>query len=104
AFTPLHYLYINEVVASNKEGIRDEYFESNDWVEIYNPNNTSVDLSGFYLSDEVSNKKKYRIGNSSAKTIVPPNGFLLLWMDDDTEQGNLHCNFKADAQADSIYL
>lgn len=104
AFKPKHYLYINEVLASNNSNIKDEYFENDDWVELFNPNNFSVDVSGFYLSNDANNKTKYQIKNTNKQTIIPPHGFILIWPDNDTIQGNLHSNFKLNDGLDSLYL
>ncbi|MBA4241716.1 MAG: hypothetical protein C0448_13400 [Sphingobacteriaceae bacterium] len=104
AFKATHYLYINEVLASNTSNIKDEYFENDDWVELYNPNNFSVDISGFYMSDESTNKTKYRVRNTSQQTVIPPRGFKLIWLDNDTIQGVLHGNFKLNTSFDSLFL
>lgn len=45
-------LIINEFVASNQNGIRDENGEQNDWIEIYNRGSNSVNLAGWALSDD----------------------------------------------------
>lgn len=104
AFKATHYLYINEVLASNTSNIKDEYFENEDWIELYNPNNFSVDISGFYMSDESTNKTKYRVRNTSQQTVIPPRGFKLIWLDNDTVQGVLHGNFKLNTSFDSLFL
>lgn len=104
SFKPQHYLYINEILASNKSNITDEYFENDDWIELYNPNNFSVDVAGFYLSDDVFNKTKYRIKASSKQTIVPAHGFKLVWADKETFEGDLHANFKLSSLGDSLFL
>ncbi|NQX92785.1 MAG: hypothetical protein HRT74_11800, partial [Flavobacteriales bacterium] len=44
-------LYINEVMASNREGIFDDFFERDDWIEIYNSGGIQ-NLAGYYLSDD----------------------------------------------------
>ncbi|MGF7140877.1 CotH kinase family protein [Roseimarinus sediminis] len=43
---------INEVVSSNSTGIVDEDQETNDWIELYNFSNASVNLEGFILNDD----------------------------------------------------
>lgn len=104
AFKPKHFIYINEVLASNTNNIKDDYFENEDWIELYNPNNFSVDISGFYLSDESIFKTKYRIKPTRQQTIIPPRGFKLIWLDSDTIQGTFHGNFKLNAASDSLFL
>ena len=104
AFKPRHYLYINEVMASNTNQIKDDYFENEDWIELYNPNNFSVDLSGFYVSNSSVNKTKFLIKGTSQQTIVQPKGFKLIWLDNDANQGSMHSNFKLNASLDYVYL
>ena len=104
SFKANHYLYINEVLASNTNNIKDDYFENEDWIEIFNPNNFEVDISGFYLSNESINKTKFKIRSSNQQTIIPAKGFKLVWLDKDTIQGKLHGNFKLNATVDSLFL
>lgn len=54
-------VYINEVMSSNGGVIRDRYGDSPDWIELYNPHERDVDLSGFYLSDSDNQVDKWRI-------------------------------------------
>lgn len=103
-FNPIHFMYINEVLASNNSNITDEYFENDDWIEFYNPNNFSVDLSGFFLSDDLNNKTKFIINSSSQESIIPAKGFKLIWADDDLHQGLLHANFKINSLTDTLFL
>ena len=44
-------LVINEVMAANTVTARDPQNEYEDWVEIYNPADTPVDVGGLYLTD-----------------------------------------------------
>lgn len=81
SFKANQYLYINEVLASNTNNIKDDYFENDDWIEIFNPNNFEVDISGFYLSNESINKTKFKIRSSNQQTIIPAKGFKLVWLD-----------------------
>lgn len=103
-FKAQHYVYINEVMASNTNSIKDDYFENEDWIELYNPNNFSVDLSGFYVSNRASNKTRFLIKGSKQQTMIPANGYKLIWLDNDEEQGTLHGNFKLNTTLDSVYL
>ena len=103
-FMPLNYLILNEVLVLNSTTISDNYLQKDSWIEIYNPNAFSVDLAGFYLSNDASNKKKFQIKNTSPQTIIKPHDFLIIWADNDTLQGNLHTNFKLNFSGDSIYL
>ena len=51
---------INELMASNDLAHYDDFFEFDDWVEIYNPGGL-VQLAGYHLSDDPNNLTKYTI-------------------------------------------
>jgi len=81
---------INEFVAQNLTGPVDELGQREDWVELYNTSNQTVDISGKWLSDSrVVLKFQFPAG-----TTIPPNGVLRVWCDEDGTQGPLHANFK----------
>lgn len=91
-------LYINEVMASNDGTVADEDGDYDDWFEVYNPNNFSVDIAGYYVTDDLNDLTKFQIGTGEAATIIPANGFVLVWCDDEeTVPGALHANFKLTA-------
>jgi hypothetical protein len=52
-------LVITEFLASNVTGIRDEINSHEDWIEIENPSPTTVSLTGWYLTDDVSRLRKW---------------------------------------------
>lgn len=92
--TELPKLYLNEICATNKQYV-DEYFQSDDWIEIYNDGSSPVDIGGMYISDARNNPQKYQIADSMPQlTTIPAGGYLALWADGETEQGVLHTNFK----------
>jgi len=53
---------ISEFLASNDTYL-DGDGESSDWIELYNPSNQTVDLTGWYLTDEASEPDKWRFPN-----------------------------------------
>ena len=42
---------ISEFLADNEEGLPDSNGERHDWIELYNPGTTQVDLRGYFLTD-----------------------------------------------------
>lgn len=92
---------INEILASNQAAETDEQGEHEDWIELYNTSNQNVDLSGFYLTDNPSNLDKWDFPSG---TVIPPFGYLVLWADEDSSQGPLHCNFKLSAAGEFLAL
>ncbi len=92
---------INEILASNQNAETDEAGEHEDWIELYNLSNQAVDISGYYITDNPSNFDKW---DFPAGTVVPPHGYLVLWADEDSSQGPLHCNFKLSASGEFLAL
>ncbi len=78
-----------------------------DWFELYNPNDVSVNLSGFYLTDNLSQPTKWQI---PANTIIASRGFLLVWADNDVHQnglgshGDLHASFALSLSGEALGL
>lgn len=93
---------INEVMAQNNTGVTDEVGEHEDWIELHNNNNFSVDLSGFYLTDNPAILDKWELPQG---TTIAANGYLTFWADEDSAQGPLtHTNFKLSALGEQVYL
>ena len=88
---------INEVSAKGSIYVNDHY-KRNDWIELYNTTDRDIDISGMYLSDTRGNPQKYRISaeGSSASTIVPAYGHLIIWCDKLQPINQLHAPFKLD--------
>ncbi len=98
-------LYINEFMASNTKTLTDEYAEYDDWVEIYNPGDTGVDLGGMYLTDDLTNLTKCRIPTTDpGGTTIDPHGFMIFWFDDKPAQGVRHINTKLSGSGEQIGL
>jgi hypothetical protein len=86
-------ILINELQASNLTTITDDFGEYGDWFELFNPNPVAVDLAGWYVSDDPANPTKYQFAPSGTDAVVPAGGWLLVWADNQSAQGNLHTNF-----------
>lgn len=102
-FSQLNGVVINEFSANNSD-FDDEFGESDDWIEIHNSGNTTVDIGGYYITDDVSNKMKHRIPTGSSATVLAPGAYLLLWADGTPGQGPTHLSFKLSEQGESIGL
>lgn len=98
---PLPPVYINEFMATNSKGAVDEYYEHDDWIELYNAGIEAVDLGGRYLTDTLSNPTKFRIPDG---TMIPSGGHLIFWADDQVAQGPRHMPFKLSAGGEQIGL
>jgi len=98
-------LRINELVARNSHGISDEFGETDDWIEIYNPGAVAVNLAGWYVSDTLESSSFYRIPSFDlTKTLVPAGGYLILWADGEPAEGVAHLPFKFDNEGEEFYL
>ena len=81
---PLLSVFINEWMADNADFLADPLDgEFDDWFELYNAGNETVDLSGFLLSDDPTNLEKSRIPNG---TRMEPKSHLLVWADEKAPQ------------------
>ena len=101
-------LVINEWMASNQSALADPADGGfGDWIEIFNPTAQAVDLSGWFLSDDLSEPFSFQI---PAGFTVPAGGFLLVWADGETFQNDLstrpdlHADFRLSADGESIVL
>lgn len=92
---------INELMAQNNTTITDEAGDYEDWIELYNNNATPIDLSGYYLTDTSAQLTKWQI---PAGTIIPANGYLIVWADSEAVDGPLHASFKLAATGESVVL
>ena len=98
-------LIINEFLASNDFCCTDEEGDYDDWVELYNDSSSPIDIGGMYFTDTPNDEKPYLIPNTdSSKTTIPSGGYLILWCDDDQEQGVLHLSKKLKGSGESIIL
>lgn len=93
---------INELQAWNTSTVFDEYFEYDDWIELYNPNATEIDITGYYLTDDRDDLKKYWIGANA--TTIAANEWMVFWTDDDSDQGQNHTNFKLSKDGEFVAL
>ncbi|PJA01876.1 hypothetical protein COX74_00350, partial [bacterium (Candidatus Gribaldobacteria) CG_4_10_14_0_2_um_filter_41_16] len=57
--------------------IRDASSTDNDFIEIFNPNNQSVDISNFHLRKRVSTGNESSVCEFSANSAIPANGYFL---------------------------
>ncbi len=98
-------LVINEFMASNSSCIADEQNEFEDWIEIYNPTAVAIDIGGMYITDDLNNPTKWRIPDDCpGETTIQPYQYLILWADEDIDDGPLHLGFKLSKDAEDIGL
>ena len=93
-------LVINEFLASNDSTAADQDGEYDDWIELYNNTDDVISLAGYFMSDDGNDLTQWAFPD----TVIAANGYLIIWADNDVEQGGLHANFKLSASGESIYL
>jgi hypothetical protein len=94
-------LVINEVMAANFSEVSDQDGEFDDWVELYNGNSFSLDLSGYYLSDSENDLTKWTFPNVT----IPSNDYLIIWCDTaGGTQSGLHTTYRLSADQEEVYL
>lgn len=102
---PENGLLINEFLAINDDVVADEFEEFDDWMEIFNSSHDSINIGGMFISDRLDDTNPYMIPDSSPDlTIIPPQGYMILWCDREIEQGPLHIDIKLSGSGESIVL
>ena len=96
----LENVYINELMSLNN-AVADEYGETDDWLEIYNDNDTGVMLEDIYISDDLTDTTKWQFPNP---IFISPKSFALIWLDDTPEQGVNHVPFKLSSGGETVFI
>ena len=97
-------LVINELLASNSSFDYDDFFQFEDWIEIYNSGGI-LNLEGYHLSDDPDTLDKWVFPSSNpGLTTILPGGHMRIWCDDDEQQGEDHTNFKLSSEGETVFL
>ncbi|MBK7359555.1 MAG: CotH kinase family protein [Saprospiraceae bacterium] len=94
-------IVLNEIMASNTKTVADQDGEYDDWIELFNKSNDTVDISNWILTDNSTNLDKFRF---PAGTKILPQSYLIIWADEDGKQTGMHANFKLSASGEELYL
>jgi hypothetical protein len=86
-------LFLNEFLADNGSVLTDERGDYDDWVEIHNAGTEPVRLGGLRLTDDWRSPRKWEFPD----TVIPAGGFLLVWCDNEPDEGPLHATFGLNA-------
>lgn len=93
-------LVINEIMPNNNVTIPDADGEFPDYIELYNSGIFSIYVGDFFLSDDPQRPTKWRMPDM----LLPPDSYLLLFADNETEQGPNHVDFTLDAGQDEVMI
>ncbi|GEM_PF-356046 len=93
-------LFINEIMANNDAAVPGPDNSYPDWIELYNGDAKSIDLSGMYLTDNLTNPKwKFPEG-----TIMAPETYLIVWVDNSIYPRPMHASFGLNASGEAVGL
>ena len=95
-------VWINELLAKNEAINVDETGEYDDWIELWNYDQAEVDLANHYLTDKRDNLTKWQFPDSAVQ--IFPDEYMLIWCDEDQEDGGLHTNFKLSSGGEFLAL
>jgi hypothetical protein len=94
---------INEIQSANESTITDTDGDTPDWIELRNLGASPADLSGYGISDNLSDPFKW----SLPSLVLQPDGIIIVWASDkDTvyPNGEMHANFKIDSDGEDVFL
>ena len=96
---------INEVLANARNATNSDGTVS-DWIELFNPSNGSVDLSGMSLTDQLTTPRRWVF---PAGSVIAAGGYRMVKFDTDSPAttnaaATLNTGFGLKASGDSIYL
>lgn len=98
---PAPEVVINEFVANNATGEVDEGGEFADWIELHNLTSSTVSLAGLAISDDAADPLKHSF---TGDVEIGPEGYLVLWADEDLAEGSNHLRFRLSKDGEGIYL
>lgn len=95
-------IVINEILASNTiTNIDPDFGEYGDWIELYNNGRNTVDIGGYFLSDNTAGSSKYKWAIPNG-TLISPGAFLLIWADN--KNVNYHTNYQLSSTGETVVL
>lgn len=96
-------LIISEIMAINDTTLTDEDSDFPDWIEIYNPDNESINLGGWFLSDDSTLLTKWCFPS----ILLGAGEYIFVYASDKNRMslpGNLHTNFKLSGSGEFLAL
>ena len=92
---------INELMASNAGSVMSPAVNFDSWIELYNPTEQAVNLSGMYLSDDENNLTLWQMPSDIGS--IPANGYLVVWLGSNDIRSN-QAPFKLDCDGGNIFI
>ena len=94
---------VSEIVASNRSALADENREYHDYIELYNRSNETVELTGWYLSDDAEKHRKWRFPEIS----IGAGEYLVVYasgLNRRDDPAHLHTNFSLSIEGEQAVL
>ncbi len=93
---------LSELVAANQSGLLDEQSQFEDWIELVNTSSNRVSLDGLALSKSYFDRASAWFFPSNLW--LDPGQYLVVFCDEDVQDGPLHVSFKLTRDGDQVYL
>ena len=94
-------LVVNELMASNAGEVMSPATNFDSWIELYNPGDEDINLTGMYLSINADNLMMWKIPSGTGT--VPAKGFKVVWLGSNDIKSN-QAPFKLDCDGGTVYL
>lgn len=94
---------INEFMSNNHSSFQDMDGDFSDWIELYNPSDTAINLFKYGLSDDKEDLRKWLLPD----LLIRPQGYVLIFAsgkDVSVPNEELHTNFSIRAVGESLCL
>jgi hypothetical protein len=98
---PEAHLVINEFMADNETVIPDDFNVYSDWIELYNGGNSSVQVGGLFITDDLKVQTQWQLPGDME---LEAEGYLVLWASGNASQGDLHLPFALGAGGEELGL
>lgn len=88
-------VYIGELMAKNRTTVADADGAYSDWLELYNATDAAIDLTGWTLTDDITDRQKLSLDG----VVIDPGAYVLVWL-----TGAKGTGFALDADGESVWL
>ena len=92
---------VNEIQTANIDMFMDPSFNYGGWIELYNPNDTPAFLHEVYITDDITQPKKYKLVSDNG--ILKAKTFRVFWFGANIDTPS-NVNFKLDADGGILYF
>ncbi len=100
-YTGIDQLIVTEIQSANTDQYIDPSWNFGSWIELYNPTDQTITLTGCYLSDDATNLKKARVNHAVA---VPAMGYQVLWFEHYSQYAPSQIDLDLDMDGGTLYF